>query len=234
MTNIKCPYSYTARSRKAMTEFLTGIGGHCDHDNYPLAFNVKAHGVDLSFDHLWKKYHVEGSGEMAPKPSDLTFQGGLEYRKLCKEQYDQHEDYLFEWGSDGARMGITDGDSYRMLWNGKLANVKFGFIGRQGGWLVIEEFEGYSLSGVYNSDFPEFLAELTFKELRLLYRLAVQWVVDLGGDVASREIEYQAAFSLFVNLVEPEWQDIEDNYKDLDLPGVTTSQEEVMESEAAG
>ena len=207
MPKFKCPFNYPAKSRKDMIAFLTYIGGHCTmHNNYPLAFNVKAYGVDLSFDHLWQEYHAKGQGDMTPKPSDLTFQGGLAYRKLCEEQYADNEELLFDWAIEDARRSVSDGDCYRMTWHGKLADVKFGFIGRQGGWLVIEEFEGFNLSNVYNSEFEDVLKDMPFETLSLLYRLAVQWEEEFTRKRAEEQIEYYAASTLFVNLVEPEWQ----------------------------
>jgi len=200
------PYQYPLRSRKAIIEYLTS-GFRYDrgyHERYSLSFDVKAYNVDLDFDHLWEKYSKEYM------PDHWECGNRLSYKKLAKEKYEEVKENLWDWGQEGAWRNVDDGDCYRMLWSGTVFDTKFGLAGRSGGHLVVTEWNNYSLDGT-SEDFDRDLEEMGWEDLRNLYKMVCQWEVDFTSENASAEVEYQAAFTFFVNIVDPEWYAEHDN-----------------------
>jgi hypothetical protein len=174
---------------------------------FPLNYNVKAYGVDLSFNHLWDRYAKEHL------PSDVLEEGGLtleRYKDVALNEYNcLDENTLWGWGQEEAYRSLEDCDTYRLLWDGTHPEaVEFRLLGRCGGHLCIQSVNGYSLNvgadALYNMLIdPE---QIDMKRLRILYKLARQWEKDFTGEKASAEIEYQAAFQFFVNVVQAAWE----------------------------
>lgn len=189
-------YRAPLRSRAAIVAFLKDAAN--GRPSYGLfTFNVKAYGVDLSFDNLAKR--ARECGELAKDASPR-------YLAECRAEYEETgEGQLCEWAIEQARENVKDFDTNRMLWNGDKAIAEWSFAGRSGGWLALESFEGMELgeSAVrrHGSDMLwDSIAGSSFPFLRRLYRFVVQCLHDFRREAVESEIEHQAAFALFVNL----------------------------------
>lgn len=207
-------YTFPHRSRKDKVDYLLSNGGYGGFNSrpyqYALAYNVKAYNADLTFDHLWEKYASEFVGDILSDKELQDLEVLVQFRGFCKEQYDEIGDALYSLSQEAACSSVMDSDTYAMVYNrNAVEKVTFGFVGRCGGHCVVEEVNGLSLR--YSSDvdleeaFRQDLEALSFQELHTLYSLARQWEVDLTPDHASSEVEYQAAFNFFVNIVAPEY-----------------------------
>ena len=213
MPKFKCPYTYPHRSREKMAHYVAiNCGeywaGH--HDGcFPLNYYVKADHVDLDFDHLWEKYAPE---HMPAEVKDVVKnpEFAAAYEMVARREYDRIEqNTLWEWGQEGAWNSVTDSDTFGSLWSGGTYKCKFGLYGRSGGHLCVEEAVGFNLNkkpeDLYNElNDPEYTR---IEDLRILYKLARQWEVDFTAKKASAEIEYQAAWQFFVNVVEGAWEE---------------------------
>lgn len=208
MTKLRNPYTYPHRSRKAMSEYITGIGGYSRgyREQYPIEFTVAADGADLSADHLWETYLQEFA------PSDPAAQA--DYKSVFNAQHAQHEDDLFYQAIEDARNNTLDADTYRMLWDDTPVNVTLGFHGRGGKHLCIERFEGYDLKGVSEEGLLDSLLdadEWPLDSLRKFYKYVRQCAVDFTSRNAAKEVEYQAAFILFASFVDPAYAESKDD-----------------------
>ena len=191
-----------------MIDYICSNGGYSDrHTRFALEYNVKAYSANLDFDNLLK---IFDHGDEALKTNPV-------WLAVAKQCHTDNEDRLWEWGIEDARRNVDDGDGYWMPWDGERAyNVEHGFYGRQGGHLCIESFEGRSLKLSPESLENEMMQGRedgygdanywAFDEIKKLYKMCRQWEVDFTPDKASREVEYQAAFCLFANIVEPAWE----------------------------
>lgn len=232
MPKFKNPYSYPLTSRRAMAEYICGIGGYSTgyggRDRFAIEFNVAAYATDFDFDHIWEKYHKEYVGEEILN-DPVKFKA---YYDLCRELHKQNEEYLWGWGQEDAARGLSDNDGYRMLWDGeKPFRVEMGLYGRSGKHLCIESFEGHDLrkspeellEAMMEQELPnrdvvsdrDTLADgaswlnWRYEDIRNLYKMCRQWEVDFTPAKASAEVEYQGVFSFFANVVEAAWMDRE-------------------------
>jgi hypothetical protein len=210
MANIKCPYTYPHRSRKAKADFICGIGGYYNRDGrWPIEFTVGLDGADLGFDHLWALMVSEKLYSFPKIEFDLV-------RAEAEKVYKEIEGYLWEWGQEGV-CDQLDSDYYRTLWDGTVLDIKFSLQGRGGKHLVIDSFEGTPLKGYTDTALHEAImlqyapSKSTSEKERLLkggkwdiedewvdklYRYCRQAVIELTTAKASRELEYQCAFLL--------------------------------------
>jgi hypothetical protein len=90
---------------------------------------------------------------------------------------------------------------------------KFGFAGRGGKHLVMTEWDGYSTEcrpeeleerlnereEGFNGDYA-----IPHSSVRTLFMICVQNTLEMTPKKASAEVEYQAAWQFWVNIVEPE------------------------------
>jgi hypothetical protein len=113
-------------------------------------------------------------------------------------KYKEIEDHLFEWAQEAAARGVDD-DTNRCLWKGTEMNVKYGFSGRSGGWLLMTEHNGVKLTRMDSEDFAEYLASLSYAELRDLTELVLQDDHDFSRKQVEKEMEYQAAYAWIEN-----------------------------------
>jgi hypothetical protein len=227
---MKCPYKYTARSRHAMAQYIMGISGYrvsrSIRECYSVAFNVKAHYVNLDPHHLWQKYAKEFISYADCAPAHVDPETYLrEYKMFFLVKYNEHQDHLMNWGLEDAQSSLTVNDTYRMLWDGTEVHVNWAFAGRTGGYLCPTEIDGYTFLHRYVEDLELMLTEMPLKDLRVIYKFLVQCAEDFTQQNASTEVEYQAAFSLFCNVINPEW---EHNGRQLALPEFTADWEEEM------
>ncbi len=181
-------YAVPLRSRKAIVEWL------CSHQSYyrnppstnsPLAWNVKAYGVDLNAEHLIAVY--------AKHVADYVWLDYPEWRLPAKAKYAEIKGNLLDWAIEAARDSVHSFDCYKSLWNGFSLDVEYGFVGRSGGWLVIWKYEGRDLTRMEKEDFREWLEEMRYTDLRHLYELVVQNDHDFRPEAVKDEIEFRAA-----------------------------------------
>lgn len=187
-------YQTPLRSRDAIIAWIkeNTADRYYDHENCPFCFNVKVYRVDFDFDHLLKIYREQQDGN---KHDDWLAE--------ARQRWEEHKDNdLWEWAVENCREafccgsdGTPNQDTYRTLWDGTELDVSYSFRGRSGGWLSLDRFQGWTLT-----DFPEALTKMSYKELRQLYQLIVMLVHDLRREAIRAEIEYQAAWALFVNV----------------------------------
>ncbi len=194
-TKQKCPYTFPHRSRKAMIDYLCNVGGYYAgrSEIYVLSYEVSAC-PDLTFEALLK---CSGDVPAAPTPEWLMF---------AREIYERVEMTLWEAGIDGAQETVMGGDAYRMQWDAEAPfAIDFTFAGRGGKHLCIKSFEGVNLC-LRGEEFGELLEARSFRWIRNLYKMCRQWEVDFSRKRVEAEVQYQAAFALFANHVEPEWE----------------------------
>lgn len=200
MPKHKRPAGYVAplKSRKDIIAFLL------DHEDYqrshntssPLAWNVKCYNADFSAEHLIEVYRT--SGEYNTKED--RWLDYPEWRTPALAVYEEHKDNLWEWAVEQSCQQVTDGDTNRCLWKGDMLDVKYGFSGNSGGWLVMTRFEGTDMTRMDEDDFRDYLTELDYKTLRNLYELVVQNDHDFRREAVRQELEFQAAWAWIVNL----------------------------------
>lgn len=171
---------------------LPGVKAHaCDDANYfVFCVNVKLWGLDLTFDNL---LDVARQREYLEKHQDTRYfvNSKLWDWKYIKSRYDFHfenepdcEDLIQE-----CREAFLNQDF--VLPNGKQIDCKWGFYGRNNGWLVLTEFEGITLND------PEILKSMTFHQLKRLKNLLVEYTKDLIAGKAETVVETTAALDLF-------------------------------------
>ena len=214
MAKYKHPYTFPHRSRAAMIDYICDIGGYHGgrHDGpYPLSFNVKAWYCDFSFDHVWKRAVIDKDMDIGP---DDTIRNDPEqfkaYQDLVRELHKEHEERLWEWGREDACRGVTEDDTHRSLCDGTEYEVKYGFAGRSGGYIVVLEWQGYTLDGMREEELRARLEDkedVMYNDLRLLYKCCRHWETDFTQKKASAEVEYQGIWHFFANIVEHAWEE---------------------------
>jgi len=162
-----------------MTAYLLDRKGYCDHyTQFPFSWNVKAYSVDCE----------SPQGEKNNPALDRQW---LEHLRGNGELYD--------FAVEDAQRHYAEGDW--TSWPGDdQGEWQFGFYGRSGGHLCLETWRG---TQVYGNGFDpaEWLAGLSFAELRRFYRGIVCADKDFTQANASREIEYQLSF------IRAQWED---------------------------
>lgn len=214
MSKVECPYTFPHTSRAEKVDYICGLGGYVrTNARYPVSFNVYAAGADTDFDTLWAKILEDhaSANEDVGDPAFVT---------AAREAYSATDDW-FSVGLSEARESVFDGDTYFMLWGDeKPRDIKLGFHGRCSKHLVIEEFEGGSLSGLSPQELRALLLlqydgesdavtssvlmdgyrwEMSDAWVDTFYRYCRQCEVDFTPDKAAREVEDCAAFRLYCN-----------------------------------
>jgi hypothetical protein len=177
-------------------------------------FNVKAY-VDLDFDHLLEIWVKDGEGGEEYEKDEAFIQRLREAYKGNPNLVENLWSIAIEdvrRGFVGGPDGSPDHDSYTAHWSEDIPyHVRFSFEGRSGGWLVLEEFglgdQKYKLHANAiefhaeedQGDDPSYIDTMGTDTLRQLCVLVSMLSNDLEGDKPKREVEYQAAFNLFVN-----------------------------------
>lgn len=181
-------YQTPLRSRQEIVRFIVDSTHQRHyHEPHPLCFDVKVHNPNFQFEHLLNLYRqYEG---------DPIFTHNDDWLKAAKEQFDESEEDLFDWGIEGSREIITGSDCFNHLWDGTPVDVKYSFVGCNGGWLSLDCFDGVDFTKCDDPDTT--LMEQEYAWLRRLYQLIVMLKHDLQS--ATPEVEFHAAFDLFVN-----------------------------------
>lgn len=199
---IKKPDAYRVkvRSRKDIVKFLM------DHDDYyrsmatcsPLAWNVKAPGAELNYDHLKEVYRK--SGEYAP---DDIWLDDPDFNRQARQTYESFKNNLWHWAIEACQENVNSTDSYNHLWNGTDVDVTYEFEGRSGGWIIVTQFEGHKLANLDKQEFEQDMMDKdvwTYDDLFNLYQLVLMLDHDWQREKVEAKIEHQAAFTLFENL----------------------------------
>lgn len=175
----KCPYTFPARSRVAMTAYLLDRRGYCDHyTGFPFSWNVKAYHV--SYEHP--------AGEALDAALDMEWLAEMESN--CER---------YNWAVEDAQRHYADKE-WTSYPGDDQGDWQFGFYGRSGGHLCLEEWRGLKL---YGRDFvaAEWLASLSFASLRAFYRGIVCADSDFTPRAACENIEAQ------LNWQRSQWED---------------------------
>lgn len=195
------------KSRKAMVEFICGIGGYSDrYDRYAIEFSVKAHYADTDVDNLWHVARDDcdfGIADMPPAKQVMA-------EHLFREQYAENADNVWQWGVEEAREGWEGSDCPYENWTGVRVEWSWSFLGRQGGHLVMTACEGIDLQRS-DDDLRDLLLEkedgryvMADDEIAKLFIICVQNSVELTPREVSKEVEYRAAWRLWTSFCEDE------------------------------
>ena len=197
-------YRTPLKRREDIVAYLLNRSGHSDgRHSYRFAFNVKLHGLDLDFDHLLEvrrkadgddSLHDAGYVEDCREVYNREYCGGRRTESLYQMALEDAQRNVIEW--DGRARKYRTSDTFSALWDGTPVDAVLAFIGRCAGWIVLERFNGYALTG----DISDVLADMPMDELRRLYQYVVMLEHDLRREAAVAEVEHQAAFNLFENL----------------------------------
>lgn len=197
-------YACPLRSREAIVQYLTSeqhwqrCGWRYHDGTYLFCFNVKLHGIDLSFEHLLELHRSE-------LPDDPA------YLERCQQHYDElyRSDTfkLFDYALEDVRRCVIEesrnrdgrwqlvvSDSYNRLWAGTRVSVELGFHGRSGGWLVVERFQGIALNSSLDLASED---EIDYHTLRQLYEYIVMCSHDFSRENCNRATEHAAAWQFF-------------------------------------
>lgn len=184
--NMKCPYNFPHKSRKAIIEYLSGIGGYSErYERWPLEWNCKTYHADFDGDTLRK--HVS---TLAPA-HDTKW-----------DEWLANNQSAWEWWIEDARSYYLDG-LYASYPGADQGDWHFQFAGRSGGHLVIESWRGNTLRGMNEDEFIEWLQELSWRDLVAFYRGVVCLCKDVTPRNAANEIEFIAAN--YREQLEDEW-----------------------------
>lgn len=207
------------KSRKAMVNFICGIGGYYDRsDHFAIEFNIKDYYSDTSVENLWK---LLNSDKMDVGPDkDLPPEHLAQVKALFWRVYEEHKDHVYEWGREEAYEGWADSDSpYYTFVGDDRVDWKWEVQGRSGGHLCMTECEGHSLK-LSPEQLEEEMNELddgaylnwSNKDLRSLFIICVQNTVEITGRKISDEVEYRAAWRLWVSFCEDEEEEVIQEY----------------------
>ncbi|MBE9109314.1 hypothetical protein IQ273_07785 [Nodosilinea sp. LEGE 07298] len=184
----KCPYDFSLRSRQDIITFLTrrGRSYFTWRTGYaPLTWNIKCHRYDNSGHNRGRKDYPINCAY------DAVWSAWLEQiANPCTGE--RNEDRLFWQACEDGLRDYRYG--YATVWPGEEIDGKFIVLGRSGGYLCLESWNGHRLwhrgSGGAD-DFLDWLRELPFRQLRELYKLVVCLDQDIQPEA---EISYQFHF----------------------------------------
>lgn len=192
----RCPYTFPARSRKAMIAYLA------EHESYVpmntwnggfvLAWNVKIYNFDASGKaKLWERYSKSKS-EFKPR---ANLDAGW-------EQETQEPEFFYSICEDAARMYLEgEWTNYPGIEQGEW---KFSVNGRSGGYFILTEaprwlpapraWRMFPMIWDSRGAYEEWLANLDTPTLKRFYRAVRVLDHDLARDAVEAEISYQVAF----------------------------------------
>jgi len=145
---------------------------------HPICFDVKCRNLDLSFGNLCGYYQSNWS-------TDWLSEAYQKYND-AEENNGGHDEIAIE----EARNVFYEKDTFKTIasWDQDI-DVQYNFVGRSGGWLSIDKFEGYDFTNGAS------IRELPYGVLRRLYKLIVILLHDLRNP--NRFVEETYAHYLF-------------------------------------
>lgn len=214
-------------SRAKMVDFICSIGGYGSHGTRSaIEFNIKDYYSNLDVENLWKllcsdKMDVGPDPKLPPEHMALA-------KHLFWRVHAEHEKHLWEWGAEEAYEGWKDSDTPYETFTGIRVNWEWEVHGRSGGHLCMTECgrintecseddlrERLEAKDRYRDSVGRWTTEydIAHKEVRNLFIICVQNTVDLDHRKISAEIEYRAAWRLWVSFCEDELTQIIDQYE---------------------
>lgn len=205
-------------SRKKMVEFICSIGGYPQSRCQPgsaVSFNIKAYNADLSEENLWKLLCSQDM-DVGPSPS-LSPEELTAVKSMFSGVYAEHRESLWQWGVEEAYEGWADSDIPYETFTGLRVDWRWEIMGRSGGHLGMTECSGISLT-CSTDDLEERLLEreggdntayaVPHASVRDLFIICVQNTVDLSPANIREEVEYRAAWRLWVSFCEDEQESV--------------------------
>jgi hypothetical protein len=193
-----------------MVDFIAGIGGgYWDHTRFAISFNIKAYHTDLDVDHLWKML-CSDKMDVGPDPK-LPPEHMARAKALFWRVHAEHNERLWQWGCEEAYEGWRDSDTPYETFVGERIEWEYEIHGRSSGHLCMTECAGIDLKRS-TEDLEEHLRMqmddgswyYTHKQVRALFIICVQNWIDLTPRKVSDEVEYRAAWRLWVSFCEEE------------------------------
>ena len=175
MRKLRCPYTFAARSRKAMIDYLLNDRRpyYANPSNYLFNWNVKAYDVN----------GLTPKGEYALNPAhDAAWRRHLDDSRNAQ----MVEEIAFE----DARRYINE-DDWTSYPGDEHGYWEFTFEGRQGGHLCLEKWRGLRFDTADIDGLRETFEEMPFDELRAFYRGIVCADSDFTPAKASENVETQ-------------------------------------------
>lgn len=202
-------------SRAKMVDFICGIGGYgTRHIRSAIEFSIKDHYSNLDVENLWKLL-CSGKMDVGPDPK-LPPEHMALAKHLFWRVHAEHKDSLWEWGAGEAYEGWADSDCPYETFAGIRVNWEWQIHGRSGGHLCMTEC-GRINTECSDDDLRERLEanrdsagrwtteyDIAHTEVRNLFIICVQNTVDLDHRKISAEVEYRAAWRLWVSFCEDE------------------------------
>jgi hypothetical protein len=146
---------------------------YADHTSFAFSWNVKAYNVNCK--------HPKGE-KLNPIFDDEWL---AEMESNCER---------YNWAQEDAQSFYAAPENLWTSWPGDdQGDWQFGFYGRGGGHMCLEQWRGTKLYGSY-FDLAEWLESLTFKELRKFYIGIVCADHDFTPRAACEEVEYKLSW----------------------------------------
>lgn len=194
------------RSRKAMVAFICGIGGYDRRDRFAIEFNIKAYNARLDADTLWGML-TSGKMDVGPDNINDPVELGI-VRAMFNKAHASCEQRIWEMAVESTYENWADSDTPQETWLGERVEWKWEVHGRSGGHLCMTECEGINLK-LSTEDLEEALNEsdedgfvIPTDRVRKLFIICAQNTCEITADRIAREMEYQAAWRLWVSYVE--------------------------------
>lgn len=214
-------------SRAKMVDFICGIGGYgTRHVRSAIEFSIKDYYSDLSVENLWKllcsdKIDVGPDPKLPPEHMAIA-------KHLFWRVHAEHKDSLWEWGTSEAYEGWEDSDTPFETFTGIRVDWTWEVHGRQGGHLCMlncgvtnlecsedELRERLEAKDRYRDSAGRCSTEydVAHKHVRDLFIICVQNTIDLEPRKISAEVEYRAAWRLWVSFCEDELTEAIEQYE---------------------
>lgn len=198
-------------SRTSMVNFITDIGGYyCRDGRFAIEFNVSAAYANLEADNLWK---LLNSDDIDVGPSGSESPAELEILKtLFLKAHAESEDTLWSEACADAYRSWSESDVPYETFMGTRVQWSWGLYGRGGKHLCITECAGWDLRSPVEDLREDMMRrdssgyDIDTKHVSELFVLCVQNTVDLTTERVAREVEYQAAWRLWVSDIEPQME----------------------------
>jgi len=166
------PYAFPLRSRAAMSAYILDRKAYHDHYTpFPFSWNVKAYHVDYD----------------KPKGEPLDSSLDAEWSKLMRKNDSYYANAL-----EDAQREYADGE-YTTYPGNDQGDWRFGFYGRSAGHLCLETWLGRKMHG-RDFDLTEYVTELSFADVRTLYKALVCMDQDFTPHEANKNVEYHLNF----------------------------------------
>lgn len=209
-------------SRKAMVDFICGIGGYQSRDiTSAIEFNIKAYSCDLDVEHLWRML-TSGGMDVGPDPK-LPPEHMTRAKALFWRVHKEHEEALWNWACEEAYQGWKDSDTPYETFTGRRIDWDHEVHGRSSGHLCMTHCAGINLE-IRTEELGEWLNAKesdgsyveAHAEVRDLFIICVQNSVDITTEKIDKELEYRAAWRLWVSFCEDELKEEIREYEERD------------------